>query len=62
MGIVTSKERAEDTMKMAGIVFGEDFVKDNPVLVVDHQLQFAAGLGRDHARRDEGLCARTTSR
>ena len=33
MGIVTSKERAEDTMAMAGIVFGEDFVRDNPVLV-----------------------------
>ena len=33
MGIVTSKERAEDVMKMAGIVFGEDFVKDNPVVV-----------------------------
>jgi trimethylamine--corrinoid protein Co-methyltransferase len=33
MGIVTAKERAEDVMKMAGIVFGEDFVKDNPVVV-----------------------------
>lgn len=33
MGIVTSKERAEDVMKMAGIVFGEDYVKDNTVLV-----------------------------
>ena len=33
MGIVTSKERAEDVMKMAGIVFGADYVKDNPVLV-----------------------------
>ena len=32
MGVVTSKERAEDTMKMAGIVFGEDFVRDNTVL------------------------------
>ena len=32
MGIVTAKERAEDTMKMAGIVFGEDFVRDNSVL------------------------------
>lgn len=32
MGIVTAKERAEDTMKMAGIVFGEDFVRDNTVL------------------------------
>src|SRR5262249_44020523 len=30
MGIVTSRERAEDTMEMAGIVFGKDFVKDNP--------------------------------
>ena len=33
MGIVTSKSRAEDVMKMAGIVFGDDFVKDNPVVV-----------------------------
>ena len=33
MGIVTSKERAEDVMQMAGIVFGEDYVKDNTVLV-----------------------------
>jgi trimethylamine---corrinoid protein Co-methyltransferase len=33
MGIVTSKERAEDVMKMSGIVFGDDFVKDNTVVV-----------------------------
>ena len=33
MGIVTSKERAEDVMKMAGIVFGDDYVKDNTVVV-----------------------------
>ncbi len=33
MGIVTSKERAEDVMQMAGIVFGEDYVKDNTVVV-----------------------------
>jgi trimethylamine--corrinoid protein Co-methyltransferase len=33
MGIVTAKERAEDVMAMAGIVFGEDFVKDNTVVV-----------------------------
>ncbi|MGH6855503.1 MAG: trimethylamine methyltransferase family protein, partial [Aestuariivirga sp.] len=32
MGIVTSKERAEDVMKMAGIVFGDEYVKDNTVL------------------------------
>jgi trimethylamine--corrinoid protein Co-methyltransferase len=33
MGIVTSKERAEDVIKMAGIVFGGEYVKDNAVLV-----------------------------
>jgi trimethylamine--corrinoid protein Co-methyltransferase len=33
MGIVTAKERAEDVMNMAGIVFGDDFVKDNTVVV-----------------------------
>jgi trimethylamine---corrinoid protein Co-methyltransferase len=33
MGIVTSKERAEDVMKMAGIVFGDEFVRDNTVVV-----------------------------
>ncbi len=33
MGIVTARERAEDVMKMAGIVFGENFVRDNPVVV-----------------------------
>lgn len=33
MGIVTAKERAEDVMKMAGIVFGDDYVKDNTVVV-----------------------------
>jgi trimethylamine---corrinoid protein Co-methyltransferase len=33
MGIVTSKDRAEDVMKMAGIVFGEEFVKDKTVVV-----------------------------
>jgi trimethylamine---corrinoid protein Co-methyltransferase len=33
MGIVTAKERAEDVMKMAGIVFGDDYVKENTVLV-----------------------------
>lgn len=33
MGIVTAKERAQDVIAMAGIVFGEDFVRDNPVVV-----------------------------
>ena len=32
MGSVTHPERAEDTLAMAGIVFGEDFVANNTVL------------------------------
>jgi trimethylamine:corrinoid methyltransferase-like protein len=32
MGIVTARERAADTMHMAGLVFGHDFVRDNTVL------------------------------
>ncbi len=32
MGSVTHPERAEDTVKMAGIVFGEEFVQQNTVL------------------------------
>ena len=31
MGSVTAPERAQDTINMAGLVFGEDFVKDNAV-------------------------------
>jgi trimethylamine--corrinoid protein Co-methyltransferase len=31
-GIVTAPTRAEDTLKMAGIVVGEEFVKENTVL------------------------------
>jgi trimethylamine--corrinoid protein Co-methyltransferase len=33
MGIVTARERAEDTIAMAKLVFGESFVDDNPVMV-----------------------------
>jgi trimethylamine---corrinoid protein Co-methyltransferase len=32
MGIVTARERAADTMHMAGLVFGHAFVRDNTVL------------------------------
>jgi trimethylamine--corrinoid protein Co-methyltransferase len=60
MGIVTSKDRAEDTMAMAGIVFGDGSFGQSGSRV-DHQLQLAAGLGRDHAGRHE-VYARTTSR
>jgi trimethylamine--corrinoid protein Co-methyltransferase len=33
MGPVTAPERAQDAIDMAGIVFGEEFVRDNPVMV-----------------------------
>jgi trimethylamine--corrinoid protein Co-methyltransferase len=33
MGATTAKYRAEDNVAMAGMVFGEDFVRDNPVMV-----------------------------
>ena len=33
MGPVTAPERAEDALRMAGIVFGDGFVRDNPVMV-----------------------------
>ncbi|MEI8702963.1 trimethylamine methyltransferase family protein [Mesorhizobium sp. ISC15] len=33
MGAVTSRERAEDTVSMAKIVFGDDFVHNNTVMV-----------------------------
>ncbi|MEX2647540.1 MAG: trimethylamine methyltransferase family protein [Alphaproteobacteria bacterium] len=33
MGMVTAKERAEDTVTMARILFGEDFVERNQVLI-----------------------------
>ena len=32
MGSVTSKERAEDSLHMAGIVFGQEFVRDTTVM------------------------------
>ena len=33
MGATIARERAEDNIAMAGIVFGEDFVRKNPVMV-----------------------------
>ncbi|RAZ72977.1 trimethylamine methyltransferase family protein [Mesorhizobium atlanticum] len=33
MGAVTSRERAEDTIAMAKIVFGDEFLEDNTVLI-----------------------------
>ncbi|MGX5844733.1 trimethylamine methyltransferase family protein [Mesorhizobium sp. ArgA1] len=33
MGAVTSRERAEDTIEMAKIVFGEEFIQNNTVII-----------------------------
>ena len=58
MGPVTAPERAEDALRMARILFGEDVRRPAHG---DHragQLQLAAGLGRDHAGRAQGLRAR----
>ncbi len=58
MGSVTAPERAEDTVAMAKILFGDKFVEDNTVHDQPHQRQFADGVRRDHAWRRKGLCAK----
>ena len=55
MGAVTSRERAEDSMHMAGIVFGHDVVENTTVMTFVGQLQLAAAVGQDHARCSQGL-------
>ena len=57
MGSVTAPERAEDTVAMAKIVFGDDYVENNTVLDLADQRQLADGVRRHHARRAQGLCA-----
>ena len=57
MGIVTSKERAEDVMKMVGHRVRRRLCEGQHGGGVDHQLQFAAGVGCNHAGRDESLRA-----
>ena len=46
MGSVTAPERAEDSVTMAKMVFGDDFVDQNCVTDQSHQCQFAAGVRR----------------
>ncbi len=57
MGSVTHPERAADSVTMAEMVFGKDFVAENCVMISLDQRQLADGLRRHHARRAEGLCA-----
>ena len=55
MGSVTAPERARDTVEMARIVFGADYLETHPVILSPDQRQLAARLGRDDARRGAGL-------
>jgi trimethylamine--corrinoid protein Co-methyltransferase len=58
MGMTTSPKNAEDVMEMCAILFGEEVHGDAPGLHRQLQRQFAAGLGRDHARRHARLLPR----
>ena len=55
MGSVTAPERARDTVEMARITFGADYLEDHPVILSPDQREQPARLGRDDARRGAGL-------
>ena len=55
MGSVTAPERARDTVEMARITFGADYLEDHAVILSADQRQLAARLGRGDARRRAGL-------
>ena len=60
MGSVTAPERAADTVNMARILFGDDWIDpaDRPAEDRRHQpdqRQLAADLGRHHAGRGQGI-------
>ena len=55
MGSVTAPERARDTVEMARILFGADYLEDHAVILSSDQRQLAARLGFDDARRGAGL-------
>ena len=50
MGSVTAPERARDTVEMARLTFGADYLEDHTVITVADQRQLAAGLGLGDAR------------
>ena len=56
MGSVTAPERAEDTVAMAKIVFGDDYRREQHGADLADQRQLADGVRRHHARRAQGLC------
>ena len=55
MGSVTHPDRALDTVRLAEILFGEEFVADEHRRHQPHQRQLADGVGQHHARRGRGL-------
>ena len=56
MGSVTAEERAEDSIAMARIVFGREFVDAQLRHHGQHQRQFAARLRRDDDQGASRLC------
>ena len=50
MGSVTAPERARDTVEMARLLFGADYLEDHCVILQPHQRELAARLGLDDAR------------
>ena len=56
MGIVTAPERAEDTVRLAQILFGERLRRRQDRADLGRQLQLADGVGRHHAGGAHRLC------
>ena len=55
MGSVTAPERARDTVEMARLTFGADYLEDHTVILVADQRELAAGLGFGDAGRGARL-------
>jgi len=62
MGSVTQPERAQDTVDLAKITFGADFVKENTVHHQPDQRQLAHGVGRHPCWARSSLCPQTSRR
>ena len=62
MGSVTAPERARDTVEMARLTFGADYLEDHAVIPQPDQRQLAARLGLDDARAPRAPTPRPTRR
>ena len=62
MGSVTAPERARDTVEMARLTFGADYLEDHTVIRQPHQRQLAARLGLGDARAPRAPMPRPTRR